>query len=73
MNLPQFDRFISTAAEDHIAFWVEGYEGNVVIMSKQSFEAKIVIIEIPKLNREIRRTGSEVSALLIVGNVIYGI
>ena len=42
-------------------------------MSKKCFKAKVIVVEIPEFDCEVRGTGCEVFSLLIVGNVVNGI
>lgn len=53
-----------------VSLRIEVYIWNIVIMSEKSFEAEIVIIEIPQFYCEIRRARSQVSSLVVVVDAI---
>jgi hypothetical protein len=72
-DLPKSDGLVSRAGEDHIPFRIEIDVGDVVVMAIESLEAEVVVIDIPKFDREVRRARHQVTALVIVVHIVYRI
>lgn len=53
IDFPQFDSLVSRAREDHVALGIEEDVADVMIMTEESLEAEVVVIEIPELDGEI--------------------
>jgi len=72
-NFPKSNGFISRARKNHISLKIKVHIWDVVIMPDESLEAKVIVIDVPKFNRQIWRAWSKVPALLIKVDIINGI